>query len=193
MGPFETDRLILRQFVPEDVPVLEGLIYSDREVWGQYSGYGDKPELLEKAFMNHVYQLDDAEFGFLAVVLKKTGLAIGQVHLDPYPNMWYQVRDEPPRPVNNIEVELAFAFGKEFWGQSYAYEACQPLIDYAFKELKIPRLLGGAKQTNDRSVRLQRRLGFDIYQNGGPDYPGKSGWVSVLNNPLNDISQPGPS
>ena len=46
MGPFEADRLILRNFVPEDVPVLTNLIYSDRKVWGQYSGYGDKPELL---------------------------------------------------------------------------------------------------------------------------------------------------
>lgn len=193
MGPFETDRRILRQFVLEDVPVLKSLIYSDREVWGQYSGYGDKPELLERAFMNRVHQLDDAEFGFLAVVLKETGLPIGQVHLDPYPNMWYHVRDEPLEPVNNIEVELAFAFGKAFWGQSYAYEACQPLIDYAFNDLKIPRLLGGAKQTNSRSVRLQRRLGFDIYENDGPDYPGKSGWVSVLDNPLIDIPRCGPS
>ena len=143
--------------------------------------------------MHHVHQLEDAEFGFQAVVLKETGLAIGQVHLDPYPNMWYSVEDEPSLPVNNIEVELAFAFDKAFWGQSYAYEACRPLIDYAFNELKIPRLLGGSKQSNDRSVRLQRRLGFDIYQNGGPDYPGKSGWVSVLNNPLVDIPPRVPS
>ena len=64
MGPFETDRLILRPFEATDVPVLRELIYSDREVWGQYSGYGDKPALLEKAFANHVNQPDDAEFGF---------------------------------------------------------------------------------------------------------------------------------
>lgn len=191
MGPFETDRLFLRQFVSEDIPVLKDLIYSDREVWGDYSGYGDKPELLEKSFMTHVHQLEDAEFGFQAVVLKETGLAIGQVHLDPYPNMWYSVRDEPALPVNSIEVELAFAFGKAYWGHSYAYEACQPLIDYAFNKLKIPRLLGGARQSNDRSVRLQKRLGFEIYQNGGPDQPNKSGWVSVLKNPLADPSPSG--
>jgi len=46
MGPFETDRLVLRNFVPEDVHVLTNLIYSGREVWGQYSVYGDKPDLL---------------------------------------------------------------------------------------------------------------------------------------------------
>ena len=143
--------------------------------------------------MLHVHQLDDAEFGFQVVVLKDTGLTIGQVHLDLYPNMWYRVKDEPSLPVSKVEVELAFAFGKAFWGQGYADEACQVLIDYAFNDLKIPRLLGGAKQSNDRSVRLQRRLGFDIYQNGGPDQPSKSGWVSVLDNPLTDIPQRGPS
>ena len=43
--------------------------------------------------------------------------------------MCYHVKDEPSRPVHSIEVEFAFAFGKAFWGQSYAYEACQALIE----------------------------------------------------------------
>ena len=75
----------------------------------------------------------------------------------------------------SIEVELAFAYGKAFWGQGYAYKACQALINYAFNDLKIPRPLGEANHSNDRSVRLQRRLGFDLHKNGGPDHPGKSG------------------
>ena len=184
MGPFETDRLILRPFEATDVPVLRELIYSDREVWGQYSGYGDKPALLEKAFTNHVNQPDDAEFGFQAVVLKTSGQAIGQVHIEPYVNMWFRVTGDPETPVRNIEVELAFAFGKAYWGQGYAFEACRALVDYAFNELKVPRLVGGAMRTNDRSVRLQKRLGLDVYENEDPDAPGRSTWVSVLNNPL---------
>ena len=184
MGPFETDRLILRPFEATDVPVLRELIYSDREVWGQYSGYGDKPALLEKAFTYHVNQPDDAEFGFQAVVLKTSGQAIGQVHIEPYVNMWFRVTGDPETPVRNIEVELAFAFGKAYWGQGYAFEACRALVDYAFNELKVPRLVGGAMRTNDRSVRLQKRLGSDVYENEDPDAPGRSTWVSVLNNPL---------
>ena len=96
MGPFETERLILRNMTPPDIPALTQLIYSDREVWGQYSGLGDEPALLEKAFANHVSQDKDA----------------------------------------------------------------------------------------DRSVRLQKRLGFDVYENGDAGAPGGPGWVSVLNNPL---------
>ena len=135
MGPFETDRLILRNVEAADVPALKELIYSDREVWGQYSGLGDKPALLERAFANHVSQDDDAEFGRLAVVLKASGQTIGQVHLDPYVNIWYRVAGDPETPVSNIEVELAFAFGKAHWGQGYAFEACQALVDYASSSL----------------------------------------------------------
>ena len=184
MGPFDTERLTLRAMVPDDVPVLTELIYSDREVWGQYSGYGDKPELLARAFMQHTNQNVDAEFGFLAAVLKQTGRAIGQVHLEPYVNRWYSVPNEPVRPVYDIEVELAFAFGKEYWGQSYAHEACRPLIDYAFNVLRLPRLVGGAKDTNHRSVNLQKRLGFEVLRNQDLDDPAKSDWVSVLVNPV---------
>ena len=184
MGPFETERLILRTMEASDVPVLRELIYSDREVWGQYSGYGDKPALLEKAFTAHVNQTDDAEFGFQAVVLKTSGQPIGQVHLDPYVNMWYRVAGDPETLVRGIEIELAFAFGKAYWGKGYAFEACRALVDYAFNELRVPRLVGGAQLTNERSVRLQRRLGFDVYENEDPSAPGRSAWVSVLNNPL---------
>ena len=184
MGPFETERLVIRRMEAADVPVLRELIYSDRDVWGEYSGLGDNPALLEEAFANHVSQSEDAEFGRQAVVLKASGETIGQVHLDPYVNRWYRVAGDPKTPVSNVEVELAFAFGKAYWGQGYAVEACRALIDYAFNELKIPRLVGGARLTNDRSVLLQQRLGFDVYVSDDPDAGGQPGWVSVLNNPL---------
>ena len=71
MGPFETERLILRGMVEGDVGVLREIIYRDREVWGEYSSIGDKPELVEKAFRRHCAQASGAEFGRLVVVLKK--------------------------------------------------------------------------------------------------------------------------
>jgi RimJ/RimL family protein N-acetyltransferase len=170
--------------VREDVPVLRELIYSEREVWAQYSGYGDKSELLARAYMQHTHQTPDAEFGFLAAVLKQTGRPIGQVHLEPYVNRWYRVPNDPVQPVYDIEAELAFAFGKEYWGQGLAYEACRSLIDYAFNVLKLPRLVGGANENNDRSVRLQKRLGFEIFRNQDPDNSARPSWVSVLVNPI---------
>jgi RimJ/RimL family protein N-acetyltransferase len=69
---------------------------------------------------------------------------------------------DPPSAFGSIEVELAFAFGKPYWGQGFAYEACLAMIDYAFLQLKLPRLVGGAMAGNSRSINLHRRLGYTV-------------------------------
>ena len=181
MGPFETERLILRPMQAEDVPMLQELIYSDPDVWEMYSGIGNNPEELISRFVYHCHQPTSSEFGRLVVVLKTIRQPIGQVHLDPYVNDLFQVPGDAPQPFRQLEVELAFAFGKAYWGQSFAYEACLALVDYAFQTLCLPRLVGGALLDNHRSVKLQRRLGFKVSRNAHPDHSGW--WVSVLENP----------
>ena len=136
---------------------------------------GDKPALLEKAFANHVNQPDDAEFGFQAVVLKASGQAIGQVHIEPYVNMWFRVAGDPETPVRNIEVELAFAFGKAYWGRGYAFEACRALVDYAFNELKggfVAAEASGARQADRSAARFVANP--DACPNGGAVRTGSS-------------------
>jgi [ribosomal protein S5]-alanine N-acetyltransferase len=182
MGPFQTERLRLRGMIESDVPILRRIIYGDRDVWGMYSTIGEKPEALDRAFRYFCNQSPSAAFGRLVVVLAQTDEPIGQVHLDPYANAYYRLPGEAEAPTCSMEVELAFAFGKAHWGRGYATEACRALIDYAFGTLKIPRLLGGAELANDRSVALQRRLGFIVHPNVHPNYPGS--WVTVLTNPM---------
>ena len=124
------------------------------------------------------------------VVLKSTGQVIGQVHLDPYVNDYGAVPGDPPSPCCAIEVELAFAFGKAYWGQGLAFEACQCLVEYAFGTLKLRRLVGAAKLENQRSVNLQRRLGYQVFRDDPADNEGLgkvAGWVTVLNNPLSTV------
>jgi RimJ/RimL family protein N-acetyltransferase len=116
------------------------------------------------------------------VVLKSTGAVIGQVHLDPYVNKYGTVPGDLPSPCCTVEVELAFAFGKEYWGKGLAYEACQCLVEYAFGTLKLMRLVGAAKLDNHRSVNLQKRLGFQVFPDTYED--DDMGWVTVLTNPL---------
>lgn len=191
MGPFETDRLLLRQMQIEDIDAIRLLIYSDEEVWGQYSGYGDNHPELESRLIYHSHQPQSSTFGRLVAVLKSTGQVVGQVHLDPYVNSYGPVPGDLPSPYFTIEVELAFAFGKEFWGKGLAYEACQCLVDYAFKTLKLPRLVGAAAHDNERSVNLQKRLGYEVFRDSHsetdgvtPDLKKDLGWVTVLKNPL---------
>ena len=69
-------------------------------------------------------------------------------------------------------MELAFAFGRRFWGKGYAFEACTALIHYAFNDLRLRRLLGGFVGPNLRSRNLHQHLGYSIEPNLHPDERG---------------------
>ncbi len=129
-----------------------------------------------------VYQPSDAEFGYLAIVLRATSQTIGQINLTPFINSYYWPADEPATPYHKIEVELAFAIGKAYWGKGLAFEACQPVIRYAFQELKLPRLMGGIVSANVRSIKLHQRLGYRIERNLREE--DICGLIAVLENPF---------
>ena len=124
---------------------------------------------------------DDAPWAKRAVVLKDTGTFLGQVRLSPSHNYFYRWEEEPDPQYNEMEVELAFAFGKQYWGKSYAYEASQAMIRYAFDELNLRRLVNGTGDENVRSINLHRRLGSRIFK----ALPNKDGIVAILNNDRN--------
>ncbi len=180
MGPFNTPRLYLRRFQLDDLEAIWTQLYQDRAVYGNYSGIGGDYAAVEERVRHYAYQTESSEFGRLAVTLKAGGTLIGQVHLDPHPILTADF-DGDGFGFNRVEVELAFAFGRDYWGQGYAYEACLPLVDYAFKRLKLPRLVGGVVAGNERSVALHKRLGYRVIPN--PDKRDPVGLLTILDNP----------
>lgn len=176
MQRFETERLILRRLQEEDAAGFWQEIYSDAEVVRYYNG--GKVFTLEEVREFLPRRRNSGQWGYWTVLLRETGELIGQLHLDPYVNEgWYRLPAEGGALCRRPEVELAFAFGKRFWGQGYAAEACRELIRYAFRELRLERLLGGADIHNLRSIRLHERLGYRLY------YHAES-VTAVLDNPL---------
>ena len=175
----ETERLILRPFEERDLDDVYRLIYADMEVCRYYT---DKQLSLEEMREWLIYRILEAQFSDFyrwAVVRQEENQFLGLVGLEAGPNFWYRFQDHPNPRFNEVEVELSFAFGKEFWGRGYATEACRKVIEYAFGELKIPRLVGGAASENIRSVELQRRLGFQIEEDASGN-----GYVTLLENDL---------
>jgi ribosomal-protein-alanine N-acetyltransferase len=178
MKSMETERLLLRPFTMDDVEDVHREIYSDEAVVHWYSGAGVLTvEQTRERVAGHLLAWRE-ELGRHAVILKGSHEFCGQVHLSPFVNRWYRRQDEPEPRFNGLEVELAFAFGKRFWGKSYAYEACQAMIRYAFVDLRLPRLVGGAHGDNIRSANLQRRLGYSIEKSADGSY------VTVLDNSM---------
>jgi [ribosomal protein S5]-alanine N-acetyltransferase len=167
---FEMERLIVRPFDMGDLNALYQQIYSDPEVTRYFSG---QPYSLEETRDWLIYRIGAAKRGDFfrwAVIRKAEQQFLGQVGLDAFANCYYRYPEDPNPQYNAVEVELNFAFGRAFWGQGYAYEACQPVIRYALKVLRLPRLVSGAHYDNSRSMRLQKRLGFRVVDNQHPEY-----------------------
>ncbi len=182
MGPFETRRLYLRKFRLEDLDDIYTQVYADPDVCRTYCGQTLNRAQVHNRLLYRAHQPDSAEFGYLAIALKATRRVIGQLNLTPFANSYYRLPGEPATPFNPLEVELAFALGAAHWGQGLAFEACQPVIRYAFEALKLPRLMSGIVMTNERSIDLHKRLGYRIERNQCED--DICGLVAVLDNPL---------
>jgi RimJ/RimL family protein N-acetyltransferase len=173
---FETDRLILRRLQEGDAEALHREIYSDHDVVRYYNG--DRVFSLEEVREFLPRRRNIGQFGYWTVTLKETGEPIGQVHIDPYANLgWHPLPEDADLLCQSPEVHLGFAFGKRFWGHGYAFEACRRLVLYAFQDLRLRRLLGGAAGINHRSVRLHERLGFHVFSRADDV-------VAVMVNPL---------
>jgi [ribosomal protein S5]-alanine N-acetyltransferase len=80
------------------------------------------------------------------------------------------------------EVGLFWALGQEFRGQGYATEAAQALIDYAFGELRLVRIVATTEYSNLASQGVMRRLGMRVEQNPFPQ-PEYMQVVGIIENP----------
>ena len=61
------------------------------------------------------------------------------------------------------ECEIWFWIGKRFWGNGFAFEAANKLIEHAFQNLGITTIWCCSYDENKRSERVQEKLGFSFH------------------------------
>lgn len=83
------------------------------------------------------------------IVLKETGLPIGSIGLH-----------HNDLAEKNDEAELGYWIGVPYWGHGLVPEAARELLRHAFEELKLNRIWCGYYDGNDKSRRVQEKLGF---------------------------------
>ena len=64
------------------------------------------------------------------------------------------------RPYDENIYEIGFHLCPEFWGQEYASEAANRVIEYAFNTLHVKKLFAGHHPHNIASSKLLHKLGF---------------------------------
>ena len=148
----ETERLMLRRLVLEDLDALFGL-YRDEEIRQYFPegvlNYAQTKEELEWFLNGHPRF---PELGLWAAVNKVTGEFMGRCGLLPW-----TIEDRQ-------EVEVAFLLGKKFWGQGFASEAALAIVQYAFKHLDLSRLICLIDPENTASVKVAERIGMGFEQ-----------------------------
>jgi len=120
---------------------------NDNEVT-RYLGVGLFPSTvtdIEKFLERFRQSQNDLVF---AIVHRQTGLHIGNVTLNNV-NMVYQTGD------------TGLMIGrKEFWGKGLAFEAWELMIEYAFNQLGLHKVVAGAIHGNTASLKTLEKLGF---------------------------------
>ena len=134
----ETERLILRRYREDDLQDLYEYL-SDPEVV-KFEPY--LPMSMEETVAELRSRIADPEM--IAVELKSTGKLIGNLYLGK-------------REFDTLE--LGYVFNRHYWGQGYAKESCEALIQQAFSE-GIHRIYAECDPENSNSWRLLERLGF---------------------------------
>lgn len=172
MKTLETARLILRAFTGNDIAIHD-VIFSDPEVCRFYCGKTRTREETQEWLIHRKWQArDDEDLGFLAVVRKADDQILGLVALQLCVSSYFRFEEEPNTPFNPLTIELSYAIGRAYQQQGYATEACQALIEYGFKEMRLPRLTNGVSEVNIPTNRLCQKLGFRQVKNVHPTAPG---------------------
>ncbi|MBQ6263325.1 MAG: GNAT family N-acetyltransferase [Clostridia bacterium] len=140
----ETERLILRPWYESDAQ--ECFKYACDPRVGPAAGWPPHTDVENtRVIIRDVLAVPET----YAVVLKETGLPIGSVGLH-----------KNDLASKDDEAELGYWIGVPYWGRGIAPEASREMIRHAFEDLGLQRVWCGYYDGNEKSKRVQEKLGF---------------------------------
>lgn len=142
----ETRRLRLREFTVHDADALEAVL-GDPVAMQFYPAPFDRAEVDDWIRRNRARYIDPG-FGLWAMLLKDSGELIGDCGCF--------VRDLQ----GDVEFELGWHVRRDLWGRSYATEAAQRCIEYAFSSLGAERIIALIRPENLSSCRVAEKSGM---------------------------------
>lgn len=149
----ETDRIILREIVPEDAAAMFEMD-SDPEV---HVYLGKSPiQSIEQAIDNIRYirqQYLDYGIGRWAIVDKKTNQFVG----------WGGLKFRTDEVNGHINFhDVGYRLLRRFWGQGFATESAKATLKYAFEELDLKAVYALANVENKASRNALLKSGLKI-------------------------------
>jgi RimJ/RimL family protein N-acetyltransferase len=188
MPPLETARLIIRPFTLGDLDALHQLLdveLSDADFGTEGAQSRDeRREWLDWAVLNYdqLAKMYQPPYGDRAIELKQTGQLIGAVGYVPCMMPFGQLPafaaglDEATRRRSTCELGLYYAMSPAHQRQGYTSEAAAAMVEYAFRNMGLRRVVATTTYDNAGSIGVMRKLGMRIERNPFPDPP----WMQVV-------------
>ena len=161
-----TDRLLLREYVPDDLQAL--LTYHadsrQREFYGPQEGTPEQLRTLLDQFITWAVEIPRRNYQLAVVPKTQPEIVIGSVGLR-------QADESLGQALFGIEVAA------DRRGHGYATEAAKALLDFGFRDLGLAIVRGITVSANAPITRVVRRLGFELVNTmPGPDWMTARGW-----------------
>lgn len=187
----ETERLIIRPFIVEDLPAIHRILdqaFGDGTRVGDEAAWQERRSWLQWSILNQEWlpRLHQPPYGDRAVVLKATGELIGSVGFVPLLDVYEQIPElahgAAPSGYNTTEFGLFWVINPQRQRRGYATEAARAMLDFAFQQLRLKRVLATTEYTNLPSQGVMQRLGMKIARNPSSD----PFWLQVVGVIAND-------
>jgi len=153
----ETERLIIRSWIPDQDAEQVFEIYNDPEVI-YFLGNAARPPSVEVQRQRLMDSLERSQIrknssGTWAIIEKDTTKIVGIIILSQLPDENRMLTED---------LEIGWHLGKFAWGKGYATEAGRAMLDYSFNILNIPVIYAVVKPENYASIRVTQRLDMEF-------------------------------
>lgn len=149
---WQTERLTIRQFRPEDwsdLHVLQGDPEATKFIGGTWTLEKTR-EVTERSASGYATN----PWTWYAVAERKTGRVLGACWLGRLNTKW-------STPLGwGDEIELGYRYAREYWGNGYATEAGEAMLRRGFDELDLSSIVAIVNTRNAASERVIRKLGM---------------------------------
>lgn len=145
---FETERLYLREMNQLDYDSLCKILQDEDVMYAYEHPFTDTE--VQEWLNNQMQRYHDYGFGLWAVVLKETGVMIGQCGLT-----MQNYKDKQL-------LEIGYLFQKAYWHKGYATEAAIACKEYAFNQLQADQVFSIIRETNMPSQNVAKRNGMTV-------------------------------
>jgi len=124
-------------------------------------------------------RLNQPPYGDRAITLKASSQLIGACGFVPLLDAFSRLpffRGVGPEGLNSTEFGLYWAVAPAHQRRGYATEAARALVEYAFGQLRLNRIVATTHHENAASIGVMRKLGMRIERNSSADPP----WLQVV-------------